>query len=171
MKTLILPGFSVKNKEWAQDLAKKLDLGHEVEVVFWRHWQKGGSLALNYEMEKIKNKIGDDEVNLIAKSVGSRVTVNLIPLLKGRIEKVVFCGIPFRGFGDETKTKFRKALASFPTKNIICFQNERDPFGNYQTVAEFIHSINPKISVIRMPRSDHHYPYPTEFQRFFRSGD
>lgn len=130
IKTIILPGFSLHNKEWALDIKEKLDLGHEVEVVFWRHWKKGGSLAINYELKKIKELIDDDKVNVIAKSVGARVIVNLIPLIRDKLEKILLCGIPFKGFGEETKIKFKEALSSFPADKIICFQNEKDPFGS-----------------------------------------
>ena len=166
MKTIILPGFSLRNKEWALDIKEKLDLGHEVEVVFWRHWKKGGPLAINYELKKIKELTGNDKVNVIAKSVGARVIVNLIPLIRDKLEKIVLCGIPFKGFGEETKKKFKEALSSFPADKIICFQNKKDPFGSCRLIEEFIHSINPKISVVEKPGSDHHYPYPEDFQDF-----
>ena len=36
----------------------------------------------------------------------------------------------------------------------------------YKDIKIFIGSINPKIKIIEKPRSDHHYPYPEDFQKF-----
>ena len=35
-----------------------------------------------------------------------------------------------------------------------------------EEVKNFMSKVNPKIKVVKMPRSDHHYPYPEEFRRF-----
>lgn len=166
MKTLILPGFSLSNKDWGQSIKRKLKLGHKVQVHNWRHWEKGGSLSFFYELEKILESIGEEKANIIAKSVGTRVTVNLLPENKGKIEKVILCGIPLRGFGDETKEKFKEALSSFPARKIIVIQNQKDPFSPFEKVKKFIKAINPKIKVVKKERSDHNYPYSEDFQDF-----
>ena len=75
MKTIILPGYSPHNKEWAEDMKKQMELGHDVIVHNWRHWTKG-SFSLKREIEKIKEEIGDEKVNILAKSVGTRVSMS-----------------------------------------------------------------------------------------------
>ena len=164
MKTIILPGFSPRNKEWAEDVKSELKLGHEVEVHQWRHWKKGGSLAMNYELAEIKKKIARGPVNIIAKSVGNRVAASLMPILAGQVEKVILCGIA--SVSDAAKKIFTQALSDFPPAKIVCFQNSRDPFVPYSEAVKFVHTINPKISVVEKPRSDHHYPYYEDFQEF-----
>lgn len=163
MKTIILPGYSPKNRDWAEDLKKNMNLGYEVAVHEWRHWA-GGSFSMANETEKIVEEIGQDRVNVIGKSVGARVAMRVLPLVKDRIEKIVLCGIA--SVNDEAKKTFGDALFGFPPSKIICFQNVRDPFVPYSHAERFIHGINPKISIVEKLRSDHHYPYPQDFQNF-----
>ena len=92
--------------------------------------------------------------------------MDLIGKLGGQIEKIILCGIPARSFGEEKKDFFRNALSKLPAEKVICFQNEKDPLGNFAIVEKFIHSINPKIEVVKKERSDHHYPYSEDFQKF-----
>lgn len=75
MKTIILPGYSLKNKDWAETIAKEMKLGHKILVHNWKHWTKGGSLSQKYEVEKILVEIGNDDVNIIAKSVGTLIAI------------------------------------------------------------------------------------------------
>ena len=164
MKTIILPGFSPHNREWAEDIKAELKLGHEVEVHQWRHWKKGGSLAMNYELAEIKKKIARGPVNIIAKSVGTRVAMRTVALVEDKVEKIILCGIA--SVSDVAKKIFTESLSGFPPAKIVCFQNSRDPFVPYSEAVKFIQVINPKISVIEKPRSDHHYPYYEDFQEF-----
>lgn len=169
MKTIILPGFSPHNKDWALDIARHLKLAkYDCFVHFWRHWERGGNLSLNYEIEQIIKLAGDGKVNFVSKSVGTRVTTFLIPRLSGQIVKIIFCGIPLRGFADATKAKFKETLSAFPHDKIVCFQNENDPFGSFERVYKFIKKVNSGIEVIEKPGSDHEYPYFDDFASFLK---
>ena len=108
MKTIILPGFSVHNRDWAYQVKENLNLNHGVLVHEWRHWSKG-SFSLNHELEKIKEEIGSDEVNILAKSVGVYVAFNLIPKLGNKVKKIIFCGIASVG-DDERKSLLKDIL-------------------------------------------------------------
>ncbi|MCH7641161.1 hypothetical protein IID22_03120 [Patescibacteria group bacterium] len=171
MKTIILPGYSPKNKEWADEIAKQLDLalpagrqGHEVFVHNWKHWKDGGSMSIRYEMEKIKEELGEGDFNILAKSVGSRIAIRVLSEVKGRVNKVILTGIA--SISEDTKKAYEKALADFPPEKIICFQNTKDPFVPYSEVKKFIQGVNPKIKVIEKPGNEHHYPYYSDFQKF-----
>lgn len=167
MKTIILPGFSPHNKEWAYDVKNKSGFKGKVLVHEWLHWKNGlSSLSLKKEIETISKEIGDESVNFISKSVGTRVTVNLLPLFRKNIKKIIFCGIPLRGFGDKTRKLFKEELGSFPSQKLIVFQNEKDPFGRYEIVKKFVEGINKKIKVVKKKRSDHNYPYFEDFGKF-----
>jgi predicted alpha/beta hydrolase family esterase len=164
MITIILPGYSPRNKDWAEDLAKTMKLGHKVSVHNWRHWGKGGSLSQKYESEKIIEELGEDSTNIIAKSVGTFVAALLIPSIKEKILKIILCGIP--SVSEARKEKYKEALKNFPGENVICFQNNGDPFASYLEVKSFMTDVNPKIKVIKKERNDHHYPYSEEFGSF-----
>lgn len=163
MLTIILPGYSAKNKDWAEEVKEKLDLDHKVVIHEWKHWS-GGSFSLSKERLHILENIGITRVNIIAKSVGTRVLMHLIPDILQQLNKVILCGIPTK-FESETPRKlYSKGLTLLSPSQVTVFQNEKDPLANYSVVEKFIHEVNPKIKVNNMPRSDHHYPYFEEFQ-------
>lgn len=167
MKTIILPGYSLHNKDWALDIKKELKLGHPVLVHEWRHWRDGSSLSLKYEMEKIGKEVGEDEFNIIGKSVGARMAIRVISELRDKVKKVILCGVA--SISGDSQKAYQKALTDFPPERIICFQNTKDPFVPYQEVKKFIHFLNKKIKVVEKGRSDHHYPYLEDFQNFLKS--
>lgn len=166
MITLILPGYSLRNKEWAEGLAKSMEMGQKVLVHNWRHWEKSSSssLSLKYEVEKITGEIGNETVNIVAKSVGTMIAMQVLAKLPGKINKIILCGIP--SVSEERLELFKKALADFPVAFVICFQNTSDPLASYKEVKRFIEKVNPKIAVVETPRSDHSYPYPDAFAKF-----
>ena len=173
MKTIILPGYSPHNRGWAIDLKKDMDLGHEILVHEWKHWPPahrasgpvGASFSLPREVKVILEKMGKDKMNIIAKSVGTRIAMQLLVKIPEQINKVVLCGIPTKGEGETAKKNYAP-LAGFSPTGILVFQNTKDPFAKYKDIKKFIGSINPKIKIIEKPRSDHHYPYPEDFQKF-----
>ena len=175
MKTIILPGYSISNKEWAYDVKENLKLGHGVLVHEWKHWlstslgSPSGSFSVKYETERILNTVGKDNLNIIAKSVGTRIAMHLIPLLGGQIKKLILCGIPTRFENDTARILYKAGLSELEPEQVTCFQNTKDPLANYAVIKRFINSVDPKIKVIEMPRSDHHYPYFEEFNKLLTS--
>lgn len=169
MKTIILPGFSLSNREWAYELKKELDLDHEVIVHEWKHWETSTkSASLKFEIESLLKKAEKKKLNIIAKSFGTRVTMHLALKIPEKIGKVILCGIPTKFTNESTKKLYSDGLKKVNAENVICFQNTKDPFANYRIIKKFVGSINPKIKVVEKPRSDHHYPYPEDFQKFLK---
>ncbi|KKQ98725.1 MAG: hypothetical protein UT24_C0001G0006 [Candidatus Woesebacteria bacterium GW2011_GWB1_39_12] len=181
MKTIILPGYSLHNKEWAEEVAEDLTAkGLQTTVHYWRHWRDESlSLSLRFELEKITEEIGKEKinphnqkvgvgVNIIAKSVGVYVALNLIPNIASQINKVFFCGIASVG-GEDRKGLVKTVLSKIPIENILCIQNESDKFVTFDEAEKFYHSVDPKIKVVSKPRSDHNYPYPEDFRKFLLS--
>lgn len=169
MKTIILPGYSPHNKEWAEETARQLTAGGLTSIVhYWKHWEKSSStsLSLRNEIERILEEVGDDKFNLIAKSVGTRVVASLLLQAKNKIGKIILCGIP--STSSDMEESFKKSFGDFPAEKIICFQNTKDPFKTYGEIKNFLKKINPKIKVIEKERSDHHYPYYEDFKRFLK---
>ncbi|OGM20160.1 hypothetical protein A2863_00875 [Candidatus Woesebacteria bacterium RIFCSPHIGHO2_01_FULL_38_9b] len=166
MKTIILPGYSEHNRDWAEGIAEHLNLGHKAFVHEWRHWQeKSLSFSLRNETEKILQEVGEDKINIIAKSVGVYVALNLIPKIALQINKVILCGIA--SVVSEDRAELVKTLTSkIPLENILCIQNENDKFVPFAEAENFYHSVEPKLTVISMPRSDHNYPYSEDFRKF-----
>jgi predicted alpha/beta-hydrolase family hydrolase len=163
MKTIILPGFSIHNKDWAKEVANNLD--DNAVIHNWLHWENGkSSLNLKEELKNITEEIGEDKVNIIAKSVGTMVCMHLVKTIPKKINKIILCGIP--SVSKMRKDLFTTSLLGFNSKNIIVFQNTKDPFGNYENVNKFMKDINNIIEVIKKERSDHDYPYFKDFKKF-----
>ena len=159
MKTIILPGYSPRNKDWAYEVKDRLDLGHKVLVHEWKHWG-GGKFSLNTERSNILENIRIEEVNIIAKSVGTRVLMSLVGEIEDRINKVILCGIPV------DPVRYTKGIKLIGAKRLLVIQNKKDPLMPSKPIKLFMKLIDKNIKVLEMPRSDHDYPYFKEFQKF-----
>ncbi len=168
MKTLILPGYSPSNLEWALEITKKVKLDHLISIHEWEHW-KGGTMSVKREIEKIIERTKNDKkINFIAKSVGTRMLMHLTPLLKDRINKIILCGIPTKLDSEKAMTLYKNGLSQIPSTNILVIQNTDDPFASAKLIIKQIHSINPKIKFIEKTRSDHNYPHYQKMQKFLQ---
>jgi pimeloyl-ACP methyl ester carboxylesterase len=168
MKTIILPGYSPHNIDWANQVANYLKpkLKDEIIVHNWQHWTKG-SFSLKGEVEKITKEIENLKVNIIAKSVGTRVAMHLLTHLPDRINKLILCGIP--SVSEEMRKYYKEGLKAIPSEKVVCFQNKKDPFVTFEQIKEFVGSIDKSIKVIEKPRSDHDYPYFEDFSLFLNN--
>ena len=164
---LILPGYSLHNKDWAVEVKKylKTKIKEEILIHEWRHYKDPDiSFSVRYEIETIKKEIGDKSINLIAKSVGVAVAMELIPQIRSQINKVILCGIA--SVSDDRKQAFNKVLTELPLDRLLCIQNRKDKFVVFTDAKRFYHSVSPKVKVISKPRSDHEYPYFEDFEKF-----
>ena len=168
MKTLILPGYSPSNLEWALEVAKKVKLNHPITIHEWEHW-KGGTMSVKREIENIIEKVSNEkETNIISKSVGTRILMHLTPILKGKINKIILCGIPTRFQNEKAIDLYSKGLSQISTENILVIQNKKDPFASSEIIKKQINSINPKIKFIEKERSDHNYPHYKDVEEFLK---
>lgn len=164
MRTEILPGFSPRNKEWAEAVKKEL-APLDTEMTYWSHWESGEKQPGWIEMEAEKIIARGQKVNILAKSVGTAVAMVILGQKPELVNKLVLCGIPLADF-EEGDERYYDPLKSFPAERVLCIQNENDNHGSYASVQAFVHSLNPAINIIPKPRNDHEYPYPKDFIRF-----
>lgn len=169
MLAIILPGYSSHNRSWAEDIIKNVLLPYPIFIHEWRHWSQGGGLSESYEVAKIIDEIGNEKVNIIAKSVGTRITMRLLPSIVNLVEKVILCGIPTKFEGPDIKDLYTQGIKSIPPSKFLIIQNTSDPFSPFAVVDEAIHSIEPQIKIVEKPASTHDYPYFEDFENFLRS--
>lgn len=165
MKTLVLPGFSFKNLDWAEDVRDKVD--GDVEVFYWPHWETK-QIQSNWKdmvVDEIVKRFEGQKINVIAKSVGTIVAMLLLKRNPNLFEKLILCGIPMSDFQESDKELFEN-LADFQTENLLIIQNDKDPLAAFTRVEEMIHAIKPEIKIISKPASTHDYPYFDEFKEF-----
>lgn len=167
MVTLVLPGYSAKNKEWSEQAAANLKIDGQIRPVFWDHWTDPTKKFKVAEKARLLGDISETLViNIVAKSVGTLVASYIIQKYPSQIGKVVFCGIPLNDFDEKDKEEMKKAIIALPSESIICYQNEADPHGTSEQVKNYIDKINSKITIIEKNRDDHEYPYYEEFNKF-----
>ncbi len=168
MKTIIIPGFGISNKPWAEETVKKLaKVGIKSSIYPWKHWT-GSQMATRDQVEDIKTLMGDENVNIIAKSIGTYVLSLLISKTKGQIQKIILCGIPINDLEEDDLDNY-KEFGSVDPRNIVCFQNNNDSHGSIEQIRDFLKNINSEIEVISKPASTHDYPYYQDFIEFLQA--
>lgn len=160
MKTLILPGNSLGNKKWAEEL----DIPDKI-VWNWAHWESGveSDFDENKEAIKIKAQFENNSINVLAKSIGTFVLMKL--LNSGFMpSKFILCGVPLKGIKEKGVESDYLILSKYVPEIVV--QNSQDPWGSFSEVSGFICGINPKITVISKEADHHSYPYPDEFNKY-----
>lgn len=166
MRTILLPGFSAHNLEWAKEVKEKVKLSEKIIIHEWRHWTKGGGLVLKYETAGIIKKIGQErKVNIIAKSVGIRVCLTLLVTIPEKLNQIILCGVPT--ISDAFLDLAQKALNNIDPKMVTVIQNTADPLASFAKVYKLIQKVNPKIKVIEKEGENHSYPYFADFEQIF----
>jgi hypothetical protein len=167
MLTFILPGGSVKNKEWLEDSAMSLKVDGFIRPIFWDHWDDpDAKFDAKEKSDLISRHSKGDKINIVAKSIGSLVAAYIIEQIPTQIDKVIICGIPLHDINETEKETIKKALGSLPNEKLFCFQNAGDPHASYEEVKKFL----PKgTKLVSEPRADHSYPFYAEFNKFLTS--
>ena len=162
MITLILPGYSPKNKLWAETVANSLKIEGQIRPVFWDHWTDTSQKFVASEKAILAARHSKgDKINIIAKSIGTLVAAHLVSDIPNQINKIILCGIPL---GDMNESDI-KLISSIQNKNLLVIQNNMDPHGSYEKVKELF----PNFKVIEKEASDHNYPYFEEFNNYLIS--
>jgi pimeloyl-ACP methyl ester carboxylesterase len=168
MRTLILPGYSPQNREWALAVQQNFKHPNDCEVVIWKHWETGSPSDFSAASEALNvlAVIGKDKVNVIAKSIGTLVAMYVVAEDREKIKRMVLCGIPLGDIDVTRRAVYSEALKNFNPKHVLVVQNETDTHGSYQNVEQLIHEINKDIKVVAKPGSTHEYPYFEDINRF-----
>lgn len=167
-KLYILPGFSIKNKDWAENTKKELEPRLSTEVIYWKHWVTGKPEQdwLHKEALKIKDQVGESSVSIIAKSIGTAISSILLSQ-NTNIDKLVLCGIPINDLLPDT-ANFYQSLKNFSPSKFLAFQNTNDPHGTSAQIRTFLNSLNPSLRLIEKQSADHEYPYASDFLEFLQ---
>jgi len=161
MRTIILPGYSPHNREWAGQIAADLK---EAEVHPWKHWETGGRMDPSEELKAILRQINVGPVNLLAKSVGCRMAAHATLQHPAAVNQVLLCGIP--SIEADTLNDLEKLLNALGTERILVVQNAGDPYVPFQQLSRGFQDRQLAFQVLERPRADHHYPYPEDFKSF-----
>ena len=164
----ILPGFSKKNYDWAVDTQTALqEIGRiNSTIVCWPHWSTGNVEKdwIEKEANRIGKEVRDSHINILAKSVGTMVAMEL---LKNsiQVDKLILCGIPIEDFQEDSRERYQ-ALHNFDINKVLLLQNDKDPHGSPDQVRSLVKKINPAINIIIKSGDHHEYPYVEDFVSF-----
>ena len=90
MVTFVLPGYSAKNKEWAEEMAERLKLDGQIRPIYWDHWENPEKLFKPKEKARLIAGLAvKNRVNIIAKSVGTLVAAYVVGSIPEQINKVI----------------------------------------------------------------------------------
>ena len=159
MSTIILPGFSQHNEEWAKELKDAL-ADDSVLIHFWLHWitQNDSDFLIENEIPRILEKIDDQRISIVAKSIGTFITMFLLEKIPEKINKLVLLGIPFNDLSKEEIKKY-EIIKSFDPKKILIIQNSQDPHGSFNDIFKYFYNLNNQIEVLKQDSLTHEYPY------------
>jgi len=138
LKAIILPGSSVKNKAWAEQISSELSGLFDIQTQYYRHWGDGGDETdLDYETDQLVKLIGSREDGVIlAKSVGTLITLNTIAKRGLKPRAIIFFGLPLK-----LVEKISFPLIDYLSKinaPLLIFQNEFDPWGSFSEVSDLV---------------------------------
>lgn len=171
-RVLILPGYSQKNRQWMEDTQRFLNSkGFEALIHPWKHWE-GGEFKSDDELTAIASECGESMLSVIAKSVGTRIAAEIVSKKILRVEKLILCGIPYHwqpDTGEPIPEHYRQALERFPSEELLCIQNDQDPYAPFESVEKLLKSINKNITVVSKESDTHEYPYFEDFSSFLSS--
>lgn len=166
---LILPGFSLKNRDWATQMAQELQPQFGAKIWGWKHWQSGDNADFSAELEaraiitQLKKK-KDEPVHVLAKSIGTWVLSKIIKQSPNLFAKIILCGVPLNDLEKHEWNDYKnfKNVTS-PT---ICFQNDADPHGNFAQVSQLFTDEKIDIPLVEKSGNNHDYNYSSDFQLF-----
>src|SRR3989304_7679210 len=100
MPVVILPAYSLKNKDWAEQIKAELETHVPTRVIYWPHWETGKSEAgwIESQANKILDLVSEEKIDLLAKSVGTLVAMEMLKIKPDKIGKILLCGIPLNDF-------------------------------------------------------------------------
>lgn len=167
MITVILPGYSRENESWLKECAEKLSVEGVIRPIYWDHWTEFGKRFDAGEKAAIVADVARDEpLNIVAKSIGTLVSSKVILENSKRINKVIFCGIPYGDLTAGERAEISLAVKRIPQENFVCYQKSGDPHGNFEDVSRLFKEEGVKATLIKKDGADHNYPFFEDFQNF-----
>jgi pimeloyl-ACP methyl ester carboxylesterase len=176
MQVLLLPGYSTKNLRERDSLAEALRaIGHHPLPHAWRHWEdEHVEFSLSTELSRIRDLLsgpggeaGDGgggpaggTLAIVGKSIGCFVGAALLdrePAVAARTRRLLLLGVPVAGAPEHQKGQLYEALSRLDMPVTVC-QNSRDPYGEAETVREFLQGL--PIEFIEEDSDNHRYDYP-----------
>lgn len=136
MRIILLPGQSISNKEWIENVGKKFqEKFTNTKISYYDHWEKGKEKAdIELETKKFLDIVNssDEEYILFAKSIGSIIFLSSLKDLKKKPKGVLIVGTAYN-LGKKLNCDFAD-LQKYASCPVHVYQKEFDPAGFYDEV-------------------------------------
>jgi predicted alpha/beta hydrolase family esterase len=140
MDVLILGGQNPRHYKWVRQLSARLEpVVNRVEFIDYENWSNSQStLNRDYEIEKITSAVNklSSPYTIIAKSIGTVLTLKAISVRKIQPANLILLGIPLEFF--KRQPELVKALQLVSWSTVV--QNSGDPLGNAKIVFDYFHT-------------------------------
>jgi len=157
MNALLLPGNSSRHGEWIENLKLAIaDRFERVETQHYQHWQSGGDKAdFEYEISVAQSKVELLEPYIIiAKSIGTAISVKGVADGKLKPEKLILLGVPING--GLSKDLFNGWLSKISVP-VVFVQNSNDPYGSFAEIKAAFTGKSKSLKFVELPGETHDY--------------
>lgn len=165
MTIIYLPGFGTHNEdEWEAFYDAFQE--NEVSVIAhrWNHWdEEGAKWNKTYEVESILRKIEtiqDKEYKIVAKSIGTFVSLDILEAIDEMIPKAILMGLPLQNWQEESEdSRLERYLDVLTNTNtdLTIIQNSKDPHGSFEFIESALDGVEAEF--IEQDAEDHSYGY------------
>lgn len=161
MKIFLLPGQSIKNKEWIEKVEDRVkEMFSNSKIQYYKHWALGEKQTdIPFETEKFVKLVNEYEEDYVvfAKSIGSLIFLNSLKSLKRKPKAVLILGFPY----------YLVSRLGFDLKKLVenvdfrmnIYQKEFDTAGTYEEIKTLSNEyvfVN-MYECIDEPNDNHHY--------------
>jgi len=139
MELLLLPGNSLRNREWIRTVERSLeDLFSSTHVLEYQHWGTGEKLIdFEVELKELEKLVeGIEDYAVFAKSAGVLLALNAVYEGKITPKKCIFVGSAI-GMGKKMGIDFEKWFRNFSIPT-LWIQKSEDPAMSFAGVREFV---------------------------------
>lgn len=138
MKLLFFSGNSLRNRDFAHEAEAKLkDMFEATYIQEYKHWETGKEwIDLPHELEVLKGSNQTGEYGVVAKSIGTVLTVQAITQSIIKPKFLLLLGLPL-GYITKDYPEFGQALVDINLPTVI-IQNDNDPVGTAQDAQAYL---------------------------------
>lgn len=161
MKIFLLPGQSIRNKEWIEEVESRVKgIFSDSKIQYYKHWTLGEKQTdIPFETEKFVKLINEckEDYIVFAKSIGCLILLNSLKLLNRKPKAVLMLGFPY--YLSSRLGSDLKELVERVDFKIDIYQKKYDTAGTYQEVKTLSNEyvfVN-MYECIDEPNDNHHY--------------
>ncbi len=166
MDLVLLPGNSLNNKQWIDEV--KIALGptfNKTRVLYYSHWQTGDSL-IDFEKEQTALKALTQDLGdlvIFAKSAGCLLILKMISQSKLKPKKCIFVGAALL-WGEAQGWEVKSWLKDFSIPTLF-IQKSLDPAISFKDLEnQLVEAKVQNYKLVEIPGDDHHYDDVTQLK-------